>query len=203
MARGEWGQAGVFAERARTALRRAGIEESYATPLVCAAQARAALHRADMPAVRRELVPAQRLRHEVAYLAVQPRIELTRVHIALAGLAGARTLMRELDELLRRRPGLGTPGRRGRSAPGRAVEGARTARSARAPPPVARLLSAANRRQLSLIITPRTLLRWHAELVRRWLCDGVGCAGLSEPGPSSATSSTNTSGPHESPGQDA
>jgi LuxR family maltose regulon positive regulatory protein len=39
---------------------------------------------------------------------VQTRIELARVHLALADLAGARTLMRELDELLRRRPGLGT-----------------------------------------------------------------------------------------------
>jgi len=32
-----------------------------------------------------------------------------------------------------------------------------------------RRLSTAHRRQLSLIITPRTLLRWHADLVkRRW-----------------------------------
>ena len=30
-----------------------------------------------------------------------------------------------------------------------------------------RRISGARRRQLSLIITPRTLLRWHAELVRR------------------------------------
>ena len=30
-----------------------------------------------------------------------------------------------------------------------------------------RRISGACRRQLSLIITPRTLLRWHAELVRR------------------------------------
>jgi hypothetical protein len=29
------------------------------------------------------------------------------VHLALADLAGARTLMREVDELLRRRPGVG------------------------------------------------------------------------------------------------
>ena len=51
---------------------------------------------------------AQRLRHlltyALPYFAVQTRIELTRVHVALADLAGARTLMREVDELLRRRP---------------------------------------------------------------------------------------------------
>ena len=40
-------------------------------------------------------------------LAVQARIELTRVHLALADIAGARTLMQEIDELLRRRPSLG------------------------------------------------------------------------------------------------
>ena len=98
--------------QARTVLRRAGIEDSYATPLVCAVQARVALHRGDVPAARRELVSAQRLRPLLTYalphLAVQARIELTRVHLALADLAGARTLMREIDELLKRRPGLGT-----------------------------------------------------------------------------------------------
>jgi LuxR family maltose regulon positive regulatory protein len=41
-------------------------------------------------------------------MAVQARLELTRVHLALGDTAGARTLMREIDELLRRRPGLGT-----------------------------------------------------------------------------------------------
>ena len=39
---------------------------------------------------------------------MQARIELARVHLALADIAGARTLMREIDGLLRRRPGLGT-----------------------------------------------------------------------------------------------
>ena len=34
-------------------------------------------------------------------------MELARVHLALADIAGARTLMREIDDLLRRRPGLG------------------------------------------------------------------------------------------------
>ena len=91
---------------------RTGIEDIYVTPLVCALQARVALHRGDMTAVRRELVAAQRLRPSLTYayphFAVQARIELTRVHLALADLAGARTLLREIDELLKRRPRLGT-----------------------------------------------------------------------------------------------
>ena len=111
IARGDWGRAEVLAERGRGVLRRAGIEHSYATPLVCAVQARAAMHRGDVPAARQELVSAQRLRHLLTYalphFAVQARIELARVHFALADLPGARTLLREVDELLRRRPGLG------------------------------------------------------------------------------------------------
>jgi LuxR family transcriptional regulator, maltose regulon positive regulatory protein len=112
MARNQWDRAEVLAERARTVLCQAGIEESYAAPLVCALRARAALHRGDVPAARRELVSAQHLRplltYALPYLAVQVRMELARVHLALAGLAGARTLMREADDLLKRRPGLGT-----------------------------------------------------------------------------------------------
>jgi LuxR family maltose regulon positive regulatory protein len=112
MARGDWDRAEVLAGQARAVLRRAGIEESYATPLVSAVQARTALHRGDLPAARQQLVSAQRLRHlltyALPYFAVQARLELIRVHLALTDLAGARTLMREVDELLRRRPGLGT-----------------------------------------------------------------------------------------------
>ena len=109
---GDWDRAETLADQAGTVLRRAGIEESYATPLVSAVRARAAMHRGDIPAARRELLSAQRLRHlltyALPYYAVQARIELIRVHLALADLAAARTLMREVDELLRRLPGLGT-----------------------------------------------------------------------------------------------
>jgi LuxR family transcriptional regulator, maltose regulon positive regulatory protein len=91
-------------------LRRAGID-SYATYLVCAMQARLAIHRGDAQQARQELVGAQRVRPVLTYafphLAVQVRIELIRVHLALADPAGARTLMQEVNELLRRRPDLG------------------------------------------------------------------------------------------------
>jgi LuxR family maltose regulon positive regulatory protein len=112
MARGEWSLAELMAGQARTALSQAGIEESYVMPLVCAAQARVASHQGDVAAARHEVVRAQRLRpllsHATPHVAVQARIELTRVHLALADVAGARTLIREIDELLKRRPDLGT-----------------------------------------------------------------------------------------------
>jgi LuxR family transcriptional regulator, maltose regulon positive regulatory protein len=110
MARGQWDRAGALAGQAPTALGRAG--DSYVTPLICAAQARAAAHRGDLAAVHEQLVTARRLRplqtYAVPHVAVQAHLELIRVHLALADLAGARTLMREVDELLTRRPGLGT-----------------------------------------------------------------------------------------------
>jgi LuxR family transcriptional regulator, maltose regulon positive regulatory protein len=108
MARNQWDRAEVLADQAHAVVRRSGIEQ----PVACVVLARAALHRGDLTAVRQQLVAAQRLRPELTYaypvLAVQVRIELTRVHLALADLAGARTLMHETDEILRRRPSLGT-----------------------------------------------------------------------------------------------
>jgi len=108
MARGDWSQAEALVEEAHSALRQAGS----ANTLVSAVLARIALHRGDIQTARRELVTAQQMRpmltSAIPYLAVQARIELTRVHLALGALAGARTLMRETDDVLKRRPGLGT-----------------------------------------------------------------------------------------------
>lgn len=102
----------VLAGQRCTVLRRAGIGEElrdgpglrgagprgYA-PGVCQGSAPEACLR---PA------PAARAGPCAAYLAVQVGIELIRVCIGLADLAGAEALMREADELIWRRPGLGT-----------------------------------------------------------------------------------------------
>jgi LuxR family transcriptional regulator, maltose regulon positive regulatory protein len=110
MTHSRWSQAEALAGEARTVFRRAGIQKSYAIPLVCAVQARAALHRGDVVAARQELIGAQRLRHLLTYampsIAIQTRIELARVYLALGDLAGAETVIQEIDELLRRRPDL-------------------------------------------------------------------------------------------------
>lgn len=112
MARNQWNHAGAFASRAHARLRQAGIEDSFASALTSAVQARVALHRGDVPSARRELTNALRLRPVMTYAhphwAVQARIELIRVHLALADITGARTLMREIDEILHHRPDLGT-----------------------------------------------------------------------------------------------
>jgi LuxR family maltose regulon positive regulatory protein len=112
MARGDWGRAEDLAGQARAVLREARIEDSYIAPLVCAAQARAAWHRGDSAAARQQLAGAQRSRPMLTYalphLAVQARIELARVHLVLTDVAAARTLMREVNEILNRRPDLGT-----------------------------------------------------------------------------------------------
>ena len=151
MAHGQWGRAETLADQAGAVLRRAGIEESYATPLICAAQGRQALHRGDAVAARQKLVSAQRLRHLLTYampqLAVQARIELTRVHLALADIAGARTLMQEIDELLRRRPGLGNLAGEARELRGR------LSRERSATIPGASSLTAAELRLLPLLTT--------------------------------------------------
>ena len=108
MANGDWSRAEILAAQARDALRPIGME----TLLASAVLARAAVHRGDLTAARRELVSAQRLRplltYAIPHLAVQARIQLIHVHLAFADIAGARTLMREIEEILKRRPGLGT-----------------------------------------------------------------------------------------------
>ena len=70
-----------------------------------------ALHEGDRPRAEAELTRAQRLRpgltYAVPHLAVQARIELARCYLALFDVGAARTLLREADEILVRRPGLG------------------------------------------------------------------------------------------------
>ena len=112
MARGRWDQAEDLAGHAGAALRRARAEDGYVAPLVCAVQARAALRRGNVSVARQQLVGAQRARplltYSVPHVAVQARIELARVHLALADTFAARTLMDEVDDILKRRPDLGT-----------------------------------------------------------------------------------------------
>ena len=108
IARDDWNSAETFASQARNVVPLASMDEV----LVNAAQASVALHRGDLAGARRHLVSSQRLRPMLnlvlPHMAVQARIALARAHLALADMAGARTLMLEIDEIFNRRPDLGT-----------------------------------------------------------------------------------------------
>jgi LuxR family transcriptional regulator, maltose regulon positive regulatory protein len=108
---GAWDRAGRYLSQARSVVQEAHLEEYPPVALVHAAAAQVALHQGDLAKVRAELTCAQRLRpdltYAIPYLAVQVRIELARCHLALLDTAAARTLLREADEIFRRRPDLG------------------------------------------------------------------------------------------------
>ncbi len=114
MSRDQWSAAQLDAERARSVIRRAHLEEYVTSALVHAVTARMAIHVGDPAGAHKSLVRAQRARIRLTYaipwLAVQVRLELARAYRSLADPAGARTMVREVDEIFRRRPDLGVLG---------------------------------------------------------------------------------------------
>ena len=111
MAGGEWDSAGRYLGQARALARDANLEDHPPVTIVYAAAARIALHQGDKQRAREELAGAQRLRpaltYAVPHLAVQARLELAACYLALADPAGARTLLREIEQILLRRADLG------------------------------------------------------------------------------------------------
>ena len=109
--RGDTAGAEDLAERARTAVHEAHLEDHISTGPVHAALARAALRAGDHERARAELAAAQRLRPILTWgfptISVQTRLELARVHVGLSDVPGARTLLAEVDEILAHRPDLG------------------------------------------------------------------------------------------------
>jgi LuxR family transcriptional regulator, maltose regulon positive regulatory protein len=113
--RGQWAKAGLLAEHARSLLRQAHLDDYVTNVLLYAVGARLAAHQGDLARAHADLAHAQRLRPQLTvalpFYAVQARLELVKAYLALTDVAGARTVLREVDELLRRRPHLGILGR--------------------------------------------------------------------------------------------
>ncbi len=107
----------LAAAESELALAEAFVEEAPPTDYVLtaiqlAATARLAIAKGQGAQARRALVNAQRLRpqmtHVLSWFSVQSRLELAKAHLALSDGRGAATLWREADDILRRRPTLGT-----------------------------------------------------------------------------------------------
>jgi len=111
IARGDWESAEALSREARSYLRERRLEGYASGALTHAVSARVAVHGGEASDAGDLLVRAQRLRplltHAFPCLSVQVRLELAHAYLALADPAGARTLLREIDGILRHRPDLG------------------------------------------------------------------------------------------------
>ena len=112
MDRGSWQEA---AGHVNLAL--ATIEDKRMHDYVCSipafgAAGRLSLHDGDRKETDRQLARAMRSRltatYLMPYLAVRARLQLARVYFAVAEVATARQLLREIDDILLHRPALGT-----------------------------------------------------------------------------------------------
>ncbi len=110
--RQDWVAAEELTERAESIARRARMEDYTLNAVVSAASARFAIHRGEQSRADQHLARAQRLRPQLtralAPFSIHVRIQLARAYAARADVAGARTLLRETNDLLRRGPDFGT-----------------------------------------------------------------------------------------------
>jgi LuxR family maltose regulon positive regulatory protein len=107
----DWEQAAALADQASKVIRTGGLDGYVASALVHAVAARVTVHQGDVPHAQQQLARVTRLRplltYALPYLAVQALLELSRVCLALEDAAGARVVLRQARDVLRRRPDLG------------------------------------------------------------------------------------------------
>ncbi len=112
MDRGRWDDAAALLAQANGALESHRMQDYATSVLAFAASARLALHLGDATEARRQATRAMRARplctSVLPFLAVRARLQLARVWWSLGDHAAARHLLREADDLLLRRPDLGT-----------------------------------------------------------------------------------------------
>jgi LuxR family transcriptional regulator, maltose regulon positive regulatory protein len=107
----DWSQAATLAEQAQGVVRAGELDGYVASALVHAVAARVAVHQGEVRQAQEQLARATRLRplltYALPYLAVQTLLELGRACLALDDAAGARVVLRQARDVLRRRPDLG------------------------------------------------------------------------------------------------
>ena len=109
--RGQWPEAADRLERALSAIDEYRLHDYVACLLAFAGAARLSVHRGELSEARRRLTQAMRARPSATYVfpfvAVRLRLQLAKVWFSLAEVVVARQLLREIDDILSRRPALG------------------------------------------------------------------------------------------------
>jgi LuxR family maltose regulon positive regulatory protein len=111
MERDDWRQADDLAQRALMLVRAGHLDDYIMSALVNAVAARTGVHRGEVSRAQEHLTWAARQRplltSAMPWLAVQTLLELCRAYLALDDAAGARAVMRQANDVLQQRPGLG------------------------------------------------------------------------------------------------
>jgi len=109
--RGDWHQGAAHLDTALASMNEHRLEDYLTSVLVFPLAARLALHRGDIQSARAQLARALHVRplatYALPFVAVRLRLESAKLHSALADPTVARHLLREIDDILVRRPALG------------------------------------------------------------------------------------------------
>jgi LuxR family transcriptional regulator, maltose regulon positive regulatory protein len=109
--RGDPAEAHVLADQACAVVGDGRLQDNVTNVFVFAVAARLAIRAGDASQAQQLVTQAQRLRPRLTYampqIAVQARLELIHTMLNLADGPGARTVLREVDDILRVRPKLG------------------------------------------------------------------------------------------------
>ena len=112
MDQGRWVEAGRLAERSLESIEEYRLADYAVAALAFASAARLALHRGDLATTASEITRGMRARQYCTFaapaLAVRVRLSLAKTSSAMGDSAAAHHLMREIDEIMRHRPALGT-----------------------------------------------------------------------------------------------
>ena len=107
----DWMKAATLAEQGQGVVRAGQLGGYVASALVHAVAARVAVHEGKVGQAQEQLARATRLRplltYALPYFAVQTLLELGRVCLALDDATGARVVLHQARDILRRRPDLG------------------------------------------------------------------------------------------------
>ena len=109
--KGDWRGAESLTESSVEVMRASHLEAYIASVLTHTARARVSLHHGDVSDAKASLAKAQLLRpiltHAMPWYSVHCLLELARAYVAMSDADGARAVLSQADEIIRKRPNLG------------------------------------------------------------------------------------------------